>query len=113
MNRRNILIFNGESSHMNQQSLSYCPLSELNRVVRYEQIDDLGSSYHVHFSFPQILFWDGDQFGYVEDLRVNDCVIAETRSEADDLIMARVKDIFTWEHRKAYDGITPVIQNQK
>ena len=96
---------------MNQQSLSYCLLSELNQVVRYEQISDLGSSYQVWFSFPQILFWDGDQFAYVENLRVNDCVIAESRSAADDLIVNRVKDIYTWEHRKAYDGITPVIHN--
>lgn len=111
MNHRNILIFNGEPSHMNQQSLSYCQLSELNQVIKYEQVSDMGSSYQVQFSFPQILLWEGDQFAYVEDLRVNDCVIAGTRSEADDLIMNRVKDIFTWEHRKAYDGITPVIQN--
>jgi len=40
---------------------------------------------------------------------VNDVMTADTEKEAKALIERRVSEIYRWEHRKAYDGITAVI----
>lgn len=97
---------------MLSQKLNFCPLNEVYRVIRYQQVQDTGYGIEIRFSFPQILFWDGDQLAYVENMRVNDRVMTDTRPEASKLAEHRVLTIYTWEHRKAYDGIRPVIPEE-
>ncbi|WP_067585358.1 hypothetical protein [Endozoicomonas ascidiicola] len=94
---------------MLHSDLIYCPLSELFKVIQYQDVIDNGSYLEVRFSFPKILFWRGDQFCYAEAARISDVVIADNRSQANDLAEKRVEAIFNWEHRKAYDGITAVL----
>ena len=67
----------------------------------------------MRYSYPIVLHWKGDRFCYADQVRVSDVEIADNRSEANDRIEKKVETIITWEHRKAYDGICPVIPDSE
>lgn len=89
--------------------LEFCAFDQAVSVIRFNQIMKMDSGLKIFFSYPQILLWSVDFFGYVNALQVNDVMTADTEKEAKALIERRVSEIYRWEHRKAYDGITAVI----
>lgn len=92
-----------------QTRLDYCPLDKLMTVVNVLEMNLTDSGVHVRFTYPQILLWRGDTFGYLDRLRVTDQLIGETKEDALKKIRQRLTTIYTWEHRKSYDGIAPII----
>ncbi len=89
--------------------LNYCSLDQLMTVINYLEITETDDGVLVRYSFPEILLWSGDHFGYVDQIRIKELVTARSRAKATEKIRQRMNVIFTWEHRKAYDGIRPVI----
>lgn len=95
---------------MIRPTLEYCDIDDVMTVVQLTWSDN-ASGCQVDFSFPKVLLWVGDHFGYVKELYVRDGVSAGTREEAVEKMKRRIAEIFLWEHRRSYDGITPVITN--
>ena len=93
---------------MIRPTLEYCDVDDVMSVVQLTESVD-ASGCRVRFSFPKVLFWLGDHFGYVKELYVWDVVTAGTQEQAFEKMERRIKEIFRWEHRRFYDGITPVI----
>lgn len=89
-------------------TLEYCDIDDVMTVVHLtESLDDSGCE--VRFSFPRVLLWAGDHFGYVKELYVLDVVSADTREEAFERMEQRIAEIFRWEHRRFYDGLSLII----
>lgn len=78
-------------------------------VVNILEGKKTGYGFQVRYTFPQVLVWSGDDFGYLEELRTIDIMTGINEKEALQKIQSTLETIFTWEQRKAFDGITPVI----
>lgn len=89
--------------------LDYCPLDKLMTVVNILEINATGSGVQIRFTYPQILLWSGDFFGYDDWIRITDLVDGHSEDEALENIKQMLSIIYTWEQRKAFDGIAPVI----
>ena len=90
-------------------SMSYCPLDKLMTVINYLEVTENNDGVLVRYSFPKILVWSGDHFGYVDQIRIQEVETGSSRAEVTEKIRQRMYVIFSWEHRKSYDGIRPVI----
>ena len=83
--------------------------SSLLSMVNIIEVKQIGYVTHIRYTFPQILLWIGDEFGYLDELRIEDIMTGSHEAEAMDKIGEKLKIIYTWEHRKLFDGITPVM----
>ncbi len=94
---------------MSRQKLDYCPLDKLMTVVNVLEINATEFGVQVRFTYPQVLLWRGDTFGYLDRLRVTDLITGQSEEDALKKIRRKLSAIYTWEHRKLYDGIAPII----
>lgn len=89
--------------------LDYCPLDKLMTVVNILEINATESGVQIRFTYPHILFWIGDAFGYVNQLRITDLVTGQSEEEVLEKIRQQLSIIYNWEQRKSFDGIAPII----
>lgn len=89
--------------------LDFCSLDALMTVVNILEINVTKSGVQIRFTYPQILLWSGDFFGYDDRIRITDQVDGHSENEALENIKQMLSTIYTWEHRKAFDNITPII----
>lgn len=94
---------------MSYPEIEYCDLDYVTSVIHFYEDDHDEDGCTLRFSFPVALFWCGDQFAYVKEFVVFDVVNCVTREKALETITRRVEEIFLWEHRKAHEGITAVM----
>ncbi|WP_257264591.1 hypothetical protein [Endozoicomonas sp. ONNA2] len=78
-------------------------------VVNVLEINATGSGVKIRFTYPQILLWSGDFFGYDDRIRITDLVDGHSENESLENIRQKLSTIRAWEQRKAVDGIAPVI----
>ncbi|USE39146.1 hypothetical protein [Endozoicomonas sp. SCSIO W0465] len=78
-------------------------------VVNVLEINATGSGVQIRFTYPQILLWSGDFFGYDDRIRITDLVDGNSENVALENIKHKLSTIYAWEQRKAFDGIAPVI----
>ena len=91
-------------------TLEYCDIDDVMTVVHLTESVD-ASGWRIRFTFPRVLLWVGDHFGYVKELYVWDVVSAGTREQAFEKMERRIAEIFRWEHRKFYDGLALIMPN--
>ena len=89
--------------------LDFYPLDKLMTVVNVLEINATGFGVQIRFTYPQILLWSGDFFGYDDRFRITDLVDGHSENEALENIKQMLSIIYTWEQRKAFDGIVPII----
>ncbi|MGO0307267.1 hypothetical protein ACTL6P_11770 [Endozoicomonas acroporae] len=83
--------------------------SSLLSMVNIIEVKQIGYVIHIRYTFPQILLCIGDEFGYLDELRIEDIMTGSHEAEVMEKIREKLEIIYTWEHRKLFDGITPVM----